>query len=74
MTKLLLERAATMTWEIVDLFNNYDEIDEWIKENYGVTFDEFKTEIEEEEDYTPTKQDWYDELELNIREIESKNL
>jgi hypothetical protein len=74
MKKLLLERAATMTWEIVDLFNNYDEIDEWIKENYGVTFDDFKTEIEEEEGYTPTKQDWYDEHELNIREVESKNL
>jgi hypothetical protein len=72
MKKLLLERAATMTWEIVDLFNNYDEIDEWIKENYGVTFDEFKTEIED--DYTPTKEEWYDELELKIREIESKNL
>lgn len=73
MTKLLLERAATMNWEIVDLFNNYDEIDEWIKESYGVTFDEFKKDLEHE-GYTPTKEDWYDELELKIREIESKNL
>lgn len=74
MTKLLLEKAGTMTWEIVGLFNNYDEIDEWVKNTYEVTFDEYKINVEEEEGYIPTKEEWYNELELNIREIESKNI
>ncbi len=29
--KLLLEEAGTMELEIIDLFNNYEEIDKWIE-------------------------------------------
>lgn len=70
--KLLLETAGTMEWEIVDIFNSYEEIDEWIKENYGTTFDEFKKELEDEEGYTPTKEQWYIENEIRIKEIKDK--
>jgi len=71
--KLLLESAGTMEWEIIDLFNNYEEIDNWIEENYNITFEEFKKEIEEDLDYTPTKEEWYSENELRIREIKNNN-
>jgi hypothetical protein len=68
--KLLLETAGTMEWEIVDVFNSYEEIDEWIAENYGVTFDEFKKEVEEEDDsYTPTREEWYEEMEIRVRKF-----
>jgi len=48
--KLLLERAGTMEWEIIGLF------DEWTQEA-------------EENDWDATREDWYDENEVRIREI-----
>ena len=70
--KLLLESAGTMEWEIIDLFTSYEDIDKWIEENWNITFDEFKTEVENEGGYTPTKEEWYSENELRIREIKNK--
>lgn len=67
--KLILETAGTMEWEIIDVFNSYEEIDEWIEKKYEVTFDDFKKEVENQEGYTPTKEDWYEEMEIRIREI-----
>ena len=68
--KLLLETAGTMEWEIIALFDSYEEIDECIKEKYGISFDEYKIELEEEEYYyTHSKEEWYIENGLRIREI-----
>jgi len=54
------------------LFTSYEDIDKWIEENWNITFDEFKTEVENEGGYTPTKEEWYSENELRIREIKNK--
>lgn len=67
--KLLLESAGTMEWEIIGVFNSQDEIDEWIKKQWDISFEEFKKEMEDEENWSPTREDWYDENELRVREI-----
>ena len=72
--KLLLETAGTMEWEIVGVFNSEEEIDVWLKENQGISYEEFKKEYEEDEDWSPTRDEWYDEMEIRVREIpEIKN-
>ena len=67
--KLLLESAGTMEWDIIGVFNSHDEIDVWVKKQWGVSFEDFKKEMEDEEDWSPTREDWYDENELRVREI-----
>jgi len=67
--KLLLESAGTMEWEIIGVFNSQDEIDEWIKKQWDISFEEFKKEMEDEENWSPTREDWYYENELRVREI-----
>ncbi len=74
--KLLLETAGTMEWEIVGVFNSEEEIDVWLKENQGISYEEFKKEYEEDEDedWSPTRDEWYNEMEIRVREIpELKN-
>lgn len=61
---LLLERAATMDWEIVGVFESQESIGIWVKDNYGITFEEYQEEYPE-----ATREEWYDENELQVREI-----
>ena len=67
--KLLLESAGTMEWDIIGVFDSIDEIDEWIKKEWGITFEEFKTNMENEENWSPTREEWYDINEIRVREI-----
>ncbi len=67
--KLLLETAGTMEWDIVGIFESEEEIDQWIKENWNVTYEDFKKEMEETEDWSPSREEWYDENEIRVREI-----
>lgn len=67
--KLLLETAGTMEWEIIGIFDSHDKIDEWVKERWNLTYQDFKKEMEDEEDWSPTREEWYDENELRVREI-----
>lgn len=70
--KLLLETAGTMDWKIIGVFDSVEEIDNWIEEKWETTYEKFKKYMEEEmedEEYTPSREDWYDELEIRVREI-----
>ena len=70
--KLLLETAGTMDWKIIGIFDSIEEIDNWIEENWESTYENFKKYMEEEmedEEYIPSREDWYDELEIRVREI-----
>ena len=39
--KLLLEIAGTMEWKIVGLFDSYDEINQWIEEEYDISYEQW---------------------------------
>jgi hypothetical protein len=65
----LLETAGTMEWEIIGIFESEQEIDQWVKENWNLTYEDFKKEMEETEDWSPSREEWYEENEIRVREI-----
>ena len=67
--KLLLEREGTMEWEIIGLFNSYDEINQWIEEEYDISYDEWIEETINDDWKDATREDWYNENGLRVREI-----
>ena len=70
--RLLLERVATMDWEIVGVFESHEAIDVWLEENYSISFEEFLKECDDDDDdddWIPTREEWYNENELQVREI-----
>lgn len=64
--KLLLETAGTMEWEVVGIFDSYDEVNQWIEEEYGISYSEWQ------EEYNLGMEDWYDENELRVRKISER--
>lgn len=69
MKKLLLERAGTMEWEIVGLFNSYDDITQWMENQLGISYDEWLQKAIADGWDDANREDWYDENEVRIREI-----
>ncbi len=66
MEKIILQTAGTMEWKTIGIFDNIESVNEWIKDNWNITFEEFKNEVLTEEGYEPTFEEWLDENELNI--------
>ena len=66
--KLLLERAGTMEWEIIGLFDSYDDINQWMEDQWDISYEQWVEEAKEN-DWDATREDWYDENEVRIREI-----
>lgn len=62
MEVIIFEVASTMKYEIKGVFDTIDELDVFIKENYGITFLEFQEECPE-----CTREDWYEENEWQVR-------
>jgi hypothetical protein len=69
MSKFLLEVAGTMEWEIVGMFNSYDEINQWIEGEYGISYDEWLQECNEDGWDDANREDWYKENEIRVRTI-----
>jgi hypothetical protein len=69
MSKFLLEVARTMEWEIVGVFNSYDEINQWIEGEYGISYDEWLQECNEDGWDDANREDWYEENEIRVRTI-----
>jgi hypothetical protein len=67
--KLLLEIAGTMEWKIVGLFDSYDEINQWIEEEYDISYEQWLQKCNEDGWDDANREDWYDENEVRIREI-----
>lgn len=67
--KLLAERAGTMEWEIIGIFDSHEEIGEWLKTSYGITFEEFQKEMLDDGFPDVTKDEWYSENEIRVRPI-----
>ena len=66
--KLLLEIAGTGDWEIIGIFDSYDEINQWMETQWDISYDEWVEEAKEN-DWDATREDWYDENGVRIREI-----
>jgi hypothetical protein len=66
MEKIILQTAGTMEWETVGVFDDIQGLHEWIKENYDITFDEYKNGVMEEEGYEPSLDEWYDANEIKV--------
>ena len=69
MGKFLLEVAGTMEWEIVGVFNTYDEINQWIEDQYCISYDEWLQECNEDGWGDANREDWYEVNEIRVREI-----
>ena len=69
MGKFLLEVAGTMEWEIVGVFNTYDEINQWIEDQYCISYDEWLQECNEDGCGDANREDWYEVNEIRVREI-----
>jgi hypothetical protein len=67
--KLLLEKARAMDYEVVGLFKDHSEITKWISDNYGVSFLEYSEECITENNFEPSIEDFYEEMELRVRTI-----
>lgn len=73
--KLLLERAGTMEWEIIGLFDSYDDINQWMEDQWDISYEQWVEEAKENifalgnSDWDATREDWYDENEVRVREI-----
>lgn len=66
--KLILEKARYQHYEPIGTFDSIEDIDKWILDNWGISFDEYKSECMEWGNDEPTRQDWYDENEIRITE------
>ena len=73
--KLLLERAGTIEWEIIGLFDSYDDINQWMEDQWDISYEQWVEEAKENifelgnSDWDATREDWYDENEVRVREI-----
>jgi len=69
MKKLLLEIAGTMEWEIVGLFDSYDDINQWMENQWDISYEQWLQEAKDDGWEDANREDWYDENEVRIREI-----
>lgn len=60
--KVILETAGVFDWEFEGIFSSIEEMDDYIKKEYGITFLEYL-----EHHPNSTRQDWYRDNEFNVK-------
>ena len=66
MKKIIFQVAGTMDYTTVGIFDDFNAVLKYILENYGISFEDYKNEIMNEEGYEPTIDEWFVENEFNI--------
>lgn len=69
MKKIILQKAATLVWETLGIFNDRTEIVQYLADNHHLKFTDYQQEIFITEGYETTLEEWLEENEFQIIEI-----
>ncbi len=72
MEKIILQKAATMVWETVGIFDNIESVLTCLEDDYGIIFEDYRQEILDEEGYEPTIDDCLNVYEFQLIYIKEK--
>lgn len=64
--KIILQSKGAMELRTIGTFENIENIHEWLKDNWNITFEEFKEEVMNEEGYEPTLEQWFEVNDIQL--------